>query len=78
MAALRPADRKRDVPDKRQEENESRTEGMMGKRSDRCCTLSQQMVELEEEKGKVGRDGDKDAERRKAEYSARERTEDAD
>lgn len=54
------------------EENESRTEGMMGKRSDRCCTLSQQMVELEEEKGKVGRDGDKDAERRKAEYSERE------
>lgn len=54
MTALRPSDRRRDVPDKRQGENESRTEGMMGKWLDRCCIVSQQMVELEEEKGETG------------------------
>lgn len=43
----RNANRKRDISNKRQEEIGNKKEEKMGKGLDRCCILSQQMVELE-------------------------------
>lgn len=60
---LRLKDRRRVIFKQRQEENENKKEGTMGRGLDRCCILSQQMVKLEGKRETGERNKQRDKER---------------